>query len=184
MFIAAVQPCFKCMQLCMPWAATPSQPPLSADSSWSYRTLQAAAMVCRQQAALSYKRLSAHQVQHQQGLHVHILQHTNLLPVPAVLRRPVLCCAVSSHAVSCCAVVSSTEHMVLLALWAFWCLMLYYSQASISDMKPFDPFEILGVPRDASDREIKKAYRQLSLVYHPDKVRTRRGGVQVLYFSG
>jgi preprotein translocase subunit Sec63 len=73
------------------------------------------------------------------------------------------------------AVLPSTEHLVLLAMWAFWCVMLYYSQASISDMKPFDPFEILGVPRDASDRDIKKAYRQLSLIYHPDKVRARCG---------
>jgi hypothetical protein len=85
----------------------------------------------------------------------------------------------------CRAVLSATEHMVLLALWAFWCLMLYYSQASISDMKPFDPFEILGVPRDASDRDIKKAYRQLSLIYHPDKVRTGRGvGCVVLWLYG
>lgn len=42
----------------------------------------------------------------------------------------------------------------------------------MANMKPFDPFEILGVPRDASDREIKKAYRKLSLVYHPDKVQS------------
>lgn len=44
-------------------------------------------------------------------------------------------------------------------------------QASAGDMKPFDPFEILGIPTDASSSEIKKAYRQLSLKYHPDKVR-------------
>lgn len=32
----------------------------------------------------------------------------------------------------------------------------------------FDPYEVLGVGRDASDDEIKKAYRQLSRKYHPD----------------
>lgn len=31
-----------------------------------------------------------------------------------------------------------------------------------------DPYKILGIARDASDEEVKKAYRQLSKKYHPD----------------
>ena len=31
-----------------------------------------------------------------------------------------------------------------------------------------DPYKVLGISRDASDEDVKKAYRQLSRKYHPD----------------
>uniref|UniRef100_K3WHY4 J domain-containing protein n=1 Tax=Globisporangium ultimum (strain ATCC 200006 / CBS 805.95 / DAOM BR144) TaxID=431595 RepID=K3WHY4_GLOUD len=38
-----------------------------------------------------------------------------------------------------------------------------------SEIKSFDPFAILGIAAGASEREIKRAYRKMSLIYHPDK---------------
>ena len=46
---------------------------------------------------------------------------------------------------------------------------LVYSVRDNGEMARFDPFQILGVAQNAPEKEIKKAYRKMSLQYHPDK---------------
>jgi len=55
-----------------------------------------------------------------------------------------------------------------LLLWGLW----YLTADQISKIEPlksFDPFQILGVEPGAEMNIIKKAYRKLSLLKHPDK---------------
>lgn len=46
-----------------------------------------------------------------------------------------------------------------------------------------DPYLILAVKSGATEKEIKKAYRQLSLKYHPDKNKSADAGMSSLSFS-
>lgn len=66
-----------------------------------------------------------------------------------------------------------TAHYLLnlLGLVISWLLLAYLLSQVIRDgqVSSFDPFQILGVPQGAALAEIKKAYRALSLKFHPDK---------------
>ncbi|XP_058075057.1 dnaJ protein ERDJ3A isoform X1 [Magnolia sinica] len=55
------------------------------------------------------------------------------------------------------------RHLMLLFLFFFSLLF------SVHEAKAVDPYKVLGVERNANQREIQKAFHKLSLQYHPDK---------------
>jgi len=67
---------------------------------------------------------------------------------------------------------SNTKFLINLALLSvawFVLLMLVRALTFDAELASFDPFKILGVALGAEDKEIRRAYRKLSLEYHPDK---------------
>lgn len=46
---------------------------------------------------------------------------------------------------------------------------LRHAELELKKSKRKDPYKILGLARDASETDVKKAYRKLAIVHHPDK---------------
>eukprot|EP00750_Incisomonas_marina_P000104 INCI10127.1.p1 GENE.INCI10127.1~~INCI10127.1.p1 ORF type:complete len:684 (-),score=144.12 INCI10127.1:833-2884(-) len=59
--------------------------------------------------------------------------------------------------------------LVVLAIVWLLLFVLISSYSAGGDIKQFEPFEILGLTPDASSNDIRRAFRKLSLKYHPDK---------------
>ncbi|KAG6528486.1 dnaJ protein ERDJ2-like [Zingiber officinale] len=64
---------------------------------------------------------------------------------------------------------STCSNLTLLLLWVVMGILVYYIKHISREIQPFEPFSILGLEPGALDSEIKKAYRRLSILYHPDK---------------
>ncbi|XP_021892145.1 dnaJ protein ERDJ2A-like [Carica papaya] len=64
---------------------------------------------------------------------------------------------------------STCSNLTLVLLWVVMIFLVYYIKNMSGEIQVFEPFSILGLEPGASDSEIKKAYRRLSIQYHPDK---------------
>nr|VZI35749.1 unnamed protein product [Spirometra erinaceieuropaei] len=56
-----------------------------------------------------------------------------------------------------------------LVAWCFLFLLIFKLSKIEGHVPAFDPFLELSIDRDASPAEIKKAYKALSLIHHPDR---------------
>ncbi|GMH28109.1 hypothetical protein Nepgr_029952 [Nepenthes gracilis] len=65
--------------------------------------------------------------------------------------------------------VSTCGNMTLVLLWVIMAFLVYYIKNMSREIQVFEPFSILGLVPGSSEAEIKKAYRRLSIQYHPDK---------------
>ncbi|KAE8124560.1 hypothetical protein FH972_019431 [Carpinus fangiana] len=64
---------------------------------------------------------------------------------------------------------STYSNLTLILLWVIVIVLVYYIKNMNCEVQVFEPFSILELKPGASDSEIKKAYRKLSIQYHPDK---------------
>uniref|UniRef100_A0A7N0ZV49 J domain-containing protein n=1 Tax=Kalanchoe fedtschenkoi TaxID=63787 RepID=A0A7N0ZV49_KALFE len=60
-------------------------------------------------------------------------------------------------------------NLMLVLLWIIVLFLVSYIQNMSRESQVFEPFSILGLQPGASESAIKKAYRRLSIQYHPDK---------------
>ncbi|GFP97576.1 Dnaj protein erdj2a [Phtheirospermum japonicum] len=64
---------------------------------------------------------------------------------------------------------STYSNLTVVLLWVIVTLLAVYIKHLNTEVQIFEPFSILGLEPGVSDSDIKKAYRRLSILYHPDK---------------
>ncbi|GAM20104.1 hypothetical protein SAMD00019534_032790 [Acytostelium subglobosum LB1] len=59
---------------------------------------------------------------------------------------------------------------LLALLWLVFFIVLFkVAGGGIAEHEPYNPYSVLGLQTGATEEEIKKTYRKLSLLHHPDK---------------
>jgi len=59
--------------------------------------------------------------------------------------------------------------LVIIVLWVILLVLAYKVSQLERDHVEYNPYEILGLSPGATDKEIKKKYRELSRIHHPDQ---------------
>lgn len=65
----------------------------------------------------------------------------------------------------------SFKNVFLVAGWAVVSYLGYQIATTERETNYWNPYEILGISESATEKEIKKHYKRLSIKFHPDKVR-------------
>lgn len=60
------------------------------------------------------------------------------------------------------------RNIVYYGAWIL-CIYLAYNVAGYEQEEGYNPYQVLGISEGADVKEIKKAYKELSKIYHPDK---------------
>ncbi|GAA5910707.1 hypothetical protein JCM5296_006819 [Sporobolomyces johnsonii] len=66
--------------------------------------------------------------------------------------------------------VLSIRHFLLAVGWVAFAVVVQQASRIEGEAAQFDPFKILGVSASATEKQIKKHYRKMSLKFHPDKL--------------
>lgn len=59
--------------------------------------------------------------------------------------------------------------LIIIGGWGLLIFLAYKVSQFDYEMANFDPYDILKIQPSATEAEIRKAYRKLSLILHPDK---------------
>ncbi|KAG8826554.1 secretory subunit [Serendipita sp. 411] len=70
---------------------------------------------------------------------------------------------------------SDSKTIFLSIGWLIFAGLVYFVLNTSSTLTVYDPFTILGISSSATEKEIKKFYKKLSLKFHPDTVKLDEG---------
>lgn len=93
------------------------------------------------------------------------LSHTSFTPLSSSKQNKTK----PTRAKRLAAALTSSKAASLWLLWAAWLALAVYAKSTAVSETPFDPWDILQLQRGATAQDARRAYRKLSLIYHPDK---------------
>nr|CAH8861224.1 unnamed protein product [Trichobilharzia regenti] len=91
------------------------------------------------------------------------------------IKRKCMCqpCQVKRHHLKSSTPLKRLKKVIIKAAfvagWGIFFLLVYKLTLIEPDNSVFDPFSVLGISRDASAKDIRSAYKKLSVLNHPDK---------------